>query len=78
MNKPRPTHIMLHHHLTSSEEWQPWLVKASSIREVMVPGMATTEGNGGAQVWVVGRERNVVVKESPEEIAALIAGKGDA
>ena len=73
---PRPTHIMLHRRLISvSPDWDEWLVKASRIREVNPPPYLNRDEEMHATVDVSGYETNVSVKESPQEIEAMIAGE---
>ena len=70
----KPSHITIHRHFTTNEEWQPWVVAVRTIDEVLPPGIARIEEGTNSQIAIKGYDRNIPIKESSEEVAALIGG----
>ena len=70
----KPSHITLHRQWLGAEYKEPWVIAVRMIREVMPPPMKNDFGMG-SQVQIAA-DYSVSVKETPEEVAALIKGEG--
>ena len=67
---------MLHRRFFSvPPDWDEWLVKTSRINEVGPTPFLNRDKEMHATVNVTGYDTNVSVKESPQEIEAMIAGE---
>ena len=76
----RPTHIVLHRQF-GSEEWVPFMIKASDIHAVLPPitgpvaeDQMVFQGNGRLDLKD-GSQYYTVINETPEQVHALIEGK---